>query len=401
MTVVPERTPSNDDSAAESSSNNPGRAQQYSARAQQSDVAEREWQSGAPAPVQQHEESSGDQQSDAPTSAQHDGKSSRAQQYGARFWMMVISMILLLVAGVGILLYPSISDMYNRHISSQAVATYEQAADELGKAERARMLEEARVYNTLLVGEGTRRFLPSEESHQHYESLLDVTGNGIMAYVTVPKISIRTPVYHGTSDAVLQIAAGHIEGSSLPVGGASTHAAMSGHTGLPSALLFTGLDRLEHGDTFTVTVFDEVLTYEVSAIHVVEPDDVSNLEIVEGQDLVSLITCTPYGVNTHRLIVTGHRVPTVSVEQHVDRMLVRDIALIAGGVALAMGVVASVFWRRRHLMQRLGAKVGSHMGAKMGSQVGSNTGSRLDSQVGSKARQRKGQRKGHARHKKR
>ncbi|KFI69614.1 class C sortase [Bifidobacterium magnum] len=269
-----------------------------------------------------------------------------------RFWIMAVSMILLLIVGVGIILYPSIADMHNRRVSSRAVATYVEATEDLGKEERERMLADAHQYNATLVGQGKSRFLPNEEQHKHYESLMDVTGTGIMAYVSVPKISIRTPVYHGTSDTVLQIAAGHLEGTSLPVGGESTHAAFSGHTGLPSALLFTGLDRLERGDTFTVTVFDEVMTYEVSDIHVVVPTNVDNLEIQEGKDLVSLITCTPYGVNSHRLIVTGHRIPTPeSVEHPVDKALVKDITLVVVAVVLTIAVVANVFIKRRRMMR--------------------------------------------------
>ncbi|NEG70394.1 class C sortase [Bifidobacterium sp. BRDM6] len=264
-------------------------------------------------------------------------------------------MILLLLVGVGLILYPSIADAWNRHVSSKAVAGYVEAVENMSTEERDAQLAKANAYNAALVGRGTSRFIPTDAEHEEYESILDVTGTGIMGYVTIPKISVRVPIYHGTSDTVLQIAAGHLEGSSLPVGGPSTHAAISGHTGLPSALLFTGLDRLKEGDTFTITVFDEVLTYEVSEINVVEPTDVSDLEIKEGEDLVSLITCTPYGVNSHRLIVTGHRIPTPTADDAdpgIDQALVKDIAMIVAALVIIGGTVAAIFLRRHFRLKK-------------------------------------------------
>ena len=171
------------------------------------------------------------------------------------------------------------------------------------------MLQASRDYNQSLAARETSYFL-SERQQAEYDSLLDVGGTGIMGYITIPRIGVELPIYHGTSDGVLQIAAGHLEGTSLPVGGASTHAVISAHRGLPSAKLFTNLDQLEVGDTFTITVLDRVLTYEVDKISIVLPTETDSLKVVDGKDYVTLMTCTPYGINTHRLLVRGRRITT-------------------------------------------------------------------------------------------
>lgn len=271
-------------------------------------------------------------------------------------WSMFF-MIILLVIGVGLICYPSISDIWNRHVSSKAVATYVEATKDLTPQKREAMLEKARAYNAGLVGKGNARFIPNEEEKKQYFSTLDVTGTGIMAYVTIPKIHVRVPVYHGTSDTVLQIAAGHLEGTSFPIGGESTHVAVSGHTGLPSALLFTGLDQLKKGDRFSFTVFDEVLTYQVESIHVVEPTDVKPLAIEEGKDLASLITCTPYGVNSHRLIVTGHRIETPKAQERIqDKALTRDIMLTVFVIAVVALMVLLIFWMNHRRARKIRAQ---------------------------------------------
>ncbi|MBQ1188425.1 MAG: class C sortase [Peptococcaceae bacterium] len=158
----------------------------------------------------------------------------------------------------------------------------------------------------------------TEEEKEIYEKTLDVSGTGIMGYIEIDSIDVSLPIYHGTEDSVLQIAVGHLDWSSLPVGGAGTHCVMSGHRGLPSAKLFTHLDELVEGDTFVVRVLDEVFTYEVDQILIVEPEDVSALTIEPGNDLCTLVTCTPYGINSHRLLVRGHR-----IENEVASALVR------------------------------------------------------------------------------
>jgi sortase A len=215
--------------------------------------------------------------------------------------------ILVLVVGVGLLAYPTVSNWWNTVHASRAIAQYNEMVDAIDAAEVQEMLDAARAYNRDLVMD-SQRFTPSEEDSARYDSLLDISGTGIMGYVEIPKISVDLPIYHGTEDSILQVAVGHIEGSSLPVGGKDTHVAISGHCGLPSAKLFTKLDTLEEGDLFSVNVLGETLSYEVDQISVVLPDNFSPLEFEDGQDQVTLITCTPYGVNSHRLMVRGSRV---------------------------------------------------------------------------------------------
>lgn len=222
-----------------------------------------------------------------------------------RIFDLLIGLILLV--GVGLLVYPTVSDWWNSAHASKAIAQYDEAVSTTDEAEIQRILDAAREYNQNLVTNG-QRFTPTEEETERYLSLLDITGTGIMGYVTIPKIHVNLPIYHGTDDAVLQIATGHIEGSSLPIGGEITHAAISGHSGLPSAKLFTKLDTLGEGDQFSISILGETLTYEVDQIKIVLPDDFSPLEFEENGDQVTLITCTPYGVNSHRLMVRGSRV---------------------------------------------------------------------------------------------
>jgi len=173
------------------------------------------------------------------------------------------------------------------------------------------MLEEAHDYNERLLTKGNR-YTMSDAEKKEYESILNLTGNGVMGYVQINSINVDYPIYHGMSESVLQIAIGHLEGTSLPVGGPNTHAAISGHRGLPSAKLFTDLDKLVEGDTFTVTVLNETITYEIDQIRIVLPTDLSDLNIESGKDYCTLITCTPYGINTHRMLVRGHRIDNLA-----------------------------------------------------------------------------------------
>ena len=218
-----------------------------------------------------------------------------------------ILLLVALLAGLSLLLYPFLADYWNSMHQSRAIATYRNAVTELDNNDYEGMLEEAQAYNDALPG-NPDRFLPSEEEHQRYENLLSISEDGIIGYVEIPSIHVSLPFYHGTDEDILQVAAGNIEGSSLPVGGEGTHCVISGHRGLPSARLFTDIDQLTEGDIFTLLVLDETLTYEVDQIRIVEPEDISLLEIEEGKDLCTLVTCTPYGVNSHRLLVRGHRV---------------------------------------------------------------------------------------------
>ena len=218
-----------------------------------------------------------------------------------------IILLIILLVGLGLLFYPSVSNWWNERVSSRAISTYDESVANLTDEEYEEMLAAAEDYNTRLSEAGVSAFY-NPDLIEGYEDTIDITGTGIMGYITIEKISVQLPIYHGTSVDVLQVAAGHLEGTSLPVGGESTHAVIMAHRGLPSAMLFTDLNELEVGDTFTITVLNRVLTYEVDLISIVEPNDVSLLQIEEGQDYVTLLTCTPYGVNTHRLLVRGHRI---------------------------------------------------------------------------------------------
>ena len=209
--------------------------------------------------------------------------------------------------GALLLLYPTISDFWNSFHQSRAIASYAEQVADLDENAYDRLWEDARIYNKTL-GDRMNRFVMGEEQKKAYAALLNIADNGVMGYIEIPKVRCNLPIYHGTDEAVLQVAIGHVPGSSLPVGGESTHCVLSGHRGLPSAKLFTDLDKLDTGDTFILRVLDETLTYEVDRILIVEPHELSALEIEEGRDYCTLVTCTPYGVNTHRLLVRGHRV---------------------------------------------------------------------------------------------
>ena len=218
-----------------------------------------------------------------------------------------ILLILILVAGLSLLLYPSVSDYWNSFTQTEVIVDYTKQIENLDEEKYDRILSEARAYNEKLVGR-TNHYVLNEEQEAEYEKLLDVSGIGIMGYIEIPSINCTLPIYHGTEDSVLQIAVGHLEWSSLPVGGKSTHCVLSGHRGLPSAKLFTDLDKVIVGDIFVLRVLDEVFTYEVDSIIIVEPHETDSLLIEKEKDYCTLITCTPYAINTHRILVRGERV---------------------------------------------------------------------------------------------
>lgn len=224
--------------------------------------------------------------------------------------LFTIILVSVMLAGIGLLAYPSLADYWNSFHQSRAVMSYAEHVSDMNTEEYDRLLSEAKVYNERFVENGLEWNITDEERAE-YESVLNVDGSSVMGYIRIPKIDVMLPVYHGTSERILQTSIGHLEGSSLPVGGENTHCLLSGHRGLPSARLFTDLDQLREGDTFTITVLNDTLTYEVDHIWIVEPEDLSHLTIEAGQDLCTLITCTPYGINTHRLLVRGHRIPNV------------------------------------------------------------------------------------------
>ena len=218
-----------------------------------------------------------------------------------------IALIVVFFVGVSVLLYPTVSDYWNSLHQSQAIATYADSVENMDEQDYEKLWDAAVSYNQKLFQSRHGLGLKDEEKEE-YNELLDVSGTGIMSYIEIPKIKCSLPIYHGTDEGVLQIAVGHIEGSSLPVGGLNTHCVLSGHRGLPSAKLFSNLDKLEEGDIFMIRTLDQTLTYEVDQIRIVLPDEVDDLKVEEGKDLCTLVTCTPYGINTHRLLVRGHRV---------------------------------------------------------------------------------------------
>jgi sortase A len=221
----------------------------------------------------------------------------------------VIFLTLGFLVGICILLYPAFSDFWNSKTQSRAIVNYESVLDKMEPQDYSSVFEDAYTYNNSLYK--TKNPLLNYKQVSGYHQAFNVTGNGMIGYLKVNRIGVELPIYHGTSDDVLNKGVGHLEGSSLPVGGENTHSVMSAHRGLPSAKLFTNLDRMEIGDTFQITVLDQVLTYQVDFIKTIEPDDFSNLQIIEGGDYCTLFTCTPYGINTHRLLVRGIRIETI------------------------------------------------------------------------------------------
>ena len=249
-----------------------------------------------------------------------------------------IFLFLILLIGLSLMLYPSFSNWWNSLHQTRAIAAYSEQVAQLDTNRYDKLWEDARAYNQTLIGR-ENMYLLSDEQQAEYDRLLDVSGMGIMGYIEIPSIQVTLPIYHGTDEAVLQIAVGHLEWTSLPVGGESTHCVLSGHRGLPSARLFTDLDKLTVGDRFLFRVLDEVLTYEVDQILIVEPQDVAALQIVEGKDYCTLVTCTPYGVNTHRLLVRGQRIENIEEAKAVritaDAIQIEPL-LVAPIVAIPM-----------------------------------------------------------------
>lgn len=239
--------------------------------------------------------------------------------------LSTILLFIVLLIGLSLLLYPTFADWWNSFHSSKAVASYVEQVANMDDDKYNEIWSAAWDYNHSLI-DRPNDFLLSDEQKETYEALLNIGGNGIMGYIQIPVIDVSLPVYHGTDEAVLQIAVGHLDWTSLPVGGESSHCVVSGHRGLPSARLFTDLDKLVVGDIFTFQILDEVITYEIDQIRIVEPHETDDLLIVEGQDLCTLVTCTPYGINSHRMLVRGHRID--NIEQAVVRRVTADAVQI-------------------------------------------------------------------------
>lgn len=273
--------------------------------------------------------------------------------------LSTIILILIFLVGLSVMLYPSVSDAVNRKHQSRAVAGYAEEVEQLSDADYQTYFDAADAYNRQLNTTPNSFYKPDLVSG--YAQTLDISGTGIMGYITIPKVSIELPIYHGTDEGVLQVAAGHLEGSSLPVGGAGTHAVISAHRGLPSAKLFTNLDELEVGDRFTITVLNRVLTYEVDQISIVLPTEIDQLLPTEGMDYVTLMTCTPYGINTHRLLVRGKRVETTESQKHIrvaadafriEPIIVAPILAIPMLLAALVGVLVAPHLRKRSKRRR-------------------------------------------------
>lgn len=237
-----------------------------------------------------------------------------------RHWAEIL-LVLIFIAGAGLISYPTVSDMVNRHSSSRIIESYGRKVEAMDQENYDREREAAEAYNIYIASfPDLSSAVQAEEPETApgYDSCLNLSDTGMMGFLDIPSIKVHIPVFHGTEETVLDVAAGHYKGSSLPVGGPSTHSIITGHTGLPSAKLFTDLDQLREGDLFYIHVLGDSLTYRVSRIDVVLPEEVESLSVEAGKDLVTLVTCTPYGVNTHRLLVCGERTSEEAVPQEIQ-----------------------------------------------------------------------------------
>lgn len=263
-----------------------------------------------------------------------------------------ILLYLILLIGLSLLLYPSFADWWNSFHQTRAIASYSEVVATMDDDRYDALWEAAWDYNQSLL-ERPNDYILTDEQTAVYEDLLNIGDNGIMGYIEIPSIKVTLPIYHGTDEGVLQVAVGHLEWTSLPVGGKSSHCVVSGHRGLPSARLFTDVDQMVEGDIFLLRVLDEILTYEVDQILIVEPHVTENLLIEEGKDLCTLVTCTPYGINSHRLLIRGHRIENLEEAQVVrvtaDAIQI-DPMLVAPFVAapmLLMLLILLIFPRPR------------------------------------------------------
>ncbi|MBS5843449.1 MAG: class C sortase [Clostridiales bacterium] len=269
--------------------------------------------------------------------------------------LSTIILILVFLTGLSLMLYPTISDWWNSFHQSKAIAQYVENVANLDDTEYEKLWKDAHSYNEALTQKADR-YEMSEEEREEYESLLNVSGDGIIGYIEIPLIGCSLPIYHGTDETVLQIAVGHIEGTSLPIGGAGSHCVISGHRGLPSAKLFTNLDKLTVGEPFVLCVLDETLTYEVDQILIVKPYEMEALEIESGKDYCTLVTCTPYGINSHRLLVRGHRVETIEEADairvtadalQIDPMIVAPLVAVPMLLLLLIALLVSAGRKKR------------------------------------------------------
>ena len=274
-----------------------------------------------------------------------------------------ILLVAIFIIGLSILLYPTVADLWNASVQSRAVAGHMETVAALSKEDYTQALGEARAYNAWLAEQMYPLATVTEEDND-YHNMLNVGGNSVMGFIDIEKIQVQLPIYHGTSEGVLQIAIGHMVGSSLPVGGVGTHAALTGHTGLPSSKILTDLDRMRIGNRFDLHVLGDVLRYEVDQILTVEPHETEALMIDPEQDYVTLVTCTPYGINSHRLLVRGHRIayepdiPMEPVVENVRPVEAWKIAIGMAGIQLIWNLLSR--WRRKRRELRAAKIDGGH-----------------------------------------
>ena len=255
--------------------------------------------------------------------------------------LTIFLFILMIVVGLGIILYPLISNQLSKMNYQKVIDNYQNTVHQKKNSQNEQFINEARAYNHALTSTNIVDVFqnPKSESSNEYLSILNINNNGMMGYISIPKIDVRIPIYHGTSSDILQKGVGHLEGSSLPVGGESTHAILSAHRGLPSSRLFTDLDQLKEGDIFYIYVLDEVLAYQVDQVLVTEPSETEALKIVDGKDYITLVTCTPYAINTHRLLVRGER---IEYNEQVEKDIEVDYALSTADIVLYISLVIAL-----------------------------------------------------------
>ena len=263
-------------------------------------------------------------------------KKKKEKKSGISFGSIFFSIIMII--GIGLMLYPSITNLVNEGHQTVAIADYDKVTESLSEKEKEKIWNDALEYNQLLSSNNAMHLNKTNEAA--YQKTLNITGTGIMGYIKIPKCNIELPIYHGTSKEILQVGVGHLEGTSLPVGGKGTHCAVSGHTGLPSSKMFNNITELKEGDLFMIKTLGKTLTYKVDNIKVVLPNDAKSITRVPGKDYCTLITCTPYGVNSHRLLVRGHRTKNIYPEPNVSKVDKIAIMMILIGIVM----LVSWFW---------------------------------------------------------
>ncbi|MDR1204711.1 MAG: class C sortase [Peptococcaceae bacterium] len=285
-----------------------------------------------------------------------DGGGGRTRRSFPRKHALTLALAAVFLIGLAVLLYPVVSDYINALHQSRVIAEYRESVTRVDDASYAAYLDEARAYNGRLNAK-SNRFVLSEEERTEYDSLLRVSDTGVMGYLEIPSIRVKLPIYHGTGEGVLQVGIGHMEGASLPIGGVGTHAVVTGHRGLPSSTLLTDLNKLTEGDFFMFAILDEVLTYEADHILTVEPDELDALDIDPDMDYATLVTCTPYGINSHRLLVRGHRVDNAGgngVRVAADAIMIKStLAAMIFAAPMLLGLSIGVFIKYRRRGERI------------------------------------------------